>query len=249
MNTPELHARIRYWLDQVKSPRIARATVDSFLNGANRKYFNFGVDTFERKQYIRDEMKPFVVNNFSLTPSGDVFTYPADYEHELGFAVVVNGKRVMSREISYNEQNPIFENAFSEPSEIDPSHIESDAGVTSYYGTGNTLSGGFLSYLTIPLVLYWHTTDIYAGINTLTVGNQYYVNAGSVVVNAITYNVGDDFTATTTVMTGTGTVNAIQNPQLKDSCHEELALIAAADICASLGQTVSFQLVNLTVQD
>ena len=131
MNTPQMHARVRALLDQVKSPRITRDLINQFLNVANRRYYNFCISVFESNQMIRDEFKPLVVNNFSLTPVGDVFTYPADYEHELGFAVVVNGKTYMSTEMTYNEQNAVMENAFTEPTQPQtqpqPSHFESAA--------------------------------------------------------------------------------------------------------------------------
>lgn len=246
MNTPQMHARVRALLDQVKSPRITRALIDQFLNVAHRRYYNFCISVFESNQLIRDEFKPLVVNNASLTPVGDVFTYPADYEHELGFAVVVNGKTYMSTEMTYNEQNAVMENAFTEPTQPQtqpqPYHIESAAGVTSYYGTGNVLSGGFLSYAVILIDVYWSSTAISAGLTALTIGQTYYVATAPVTSATITYAVGDTFVATSTAFTGAGTVNAIKNSQLGISCHEELCKIAAAEIAGSLDDTQSFQI-------
>lgn len=242
MNIVQGHTRVRALLDQVKSPRITRALINQFFNVVNRKYYNFCVDEFEVKQYLRDEFKPFVVNNFPLTPAVDVFTYPVNYEHELGFAVTVNGKRMMSNEMSYNEQNPVLENAFTEPSQIQPYHIESAAGVTSYYGAGNTLSGGFLSYSTIPFDLYWSDVIILAGTNVLTIGQQYYVASAGVTSASVTYALGAIFIATSTAFTGAGTVNAVQDFQFGVSCHEELCKMCASEIAGSLDDVQSMEI-------
>ena len=235
-----MHATVRSHIDQVKSPRVKPALIDQALNFGNDFLYNKYCKLFQVDQQARDAMRLLTVNNLPLTPVGDVFTYPADYMQETALQTLVDGAWKSSAPTTYDELNELPDNYFTEPSKSDRVHVESAAGTTAYYGTG-TLTQGKLSYIRKYPQMYWSQVAVSPSPVALTIGTMYYVATNSVTHNAVTYIVGDTFTAVNTALTGTGTVNAIQNSLFDDSLWEEICTRAAAFISGSLEDYNRFQ--------
>lgn len=232
-----MHAKVRSHVDQVKSPRLKAELIDEGLNFANNYLYNQLCKIFQVDQQARDGLRALTVNDFALTPTANVFTYPANYMQETALQVLIGGVWQSSTPTTYSEKNLLSKNYFTQTSATNVKHIESDAGTTVYCGS-NTVTSGQLSYIKKYPQMYWSQTAVSASATALTVGVMYYVATSTVTHNAVTYIAGDTFTAVSAVLTGAGTVNAIQNSLLDDSLWEEICTRAADFVRESLGSTV-----------
>lgn len=234
-----MHLRVRFHLDQVKSPRLTKALIDQSLNIANDFIYTRLCKMFQVDQQSRDGLRALTINNLPITPVGDTFTYPADYMQETALQTLVNGIWGSSVPVTYDELNELPNNYFTEFDINNRGHIESAAGTTCYFGTGSMTSGK-LSYIKKYPAIYYSSTALTSA-SAIVVGTMYYVETAPVTHNAVTYVVGDTFTAVNTAFTGAGTVAAIQNSLLDDSLFEELCTRAAAFIAGSLEDYSRFQ--------
>jgi hypothetical protein len=235
-----MHVKVRSHLDQAKSPRVKPALIDQFLNTANNFMYDQLCKTFQVNQQARDGLRALTVNDLPLTPTANVFTYPVNYMQETALQVLIGGVWQSSTPTTYLAKNLLPKNYFTQTSATSVKHIESDAGTTVYCGS-NIVTSGQLSYIKKYPQMYWSQVAISASATALTVGVMYYVATSSVTHNAVTYIVGDTFTAVSAVLTGAGTVNAIQNSLLDDSLWEEMCTRAAAFISGSLEDYSRFQ--------
>lgn len=243
MIIPQQHKRVKFYVDYTRSPRLdPQLHIDQSLNISMEKFFSVLVDTFQLKEYIRDEMKPLVFNDQSCTFSGNIINFPSGYRHLLGLQVQINGVWIVFPvQMGYGEKSPVFENSFTEPIASEPQYIESNDGLT-IYNEGRSFTGTInavkMDYIGTPPQMYYSQNNILAGPSVLTIGQTYYVYQGTIVSNSVTYTgeninptgIGDSFVATSTAFTGTGIVRAIQNCVLGETCHEEICKGAAAMI-------------------
>lgn len=238
-----MHKRIDFHLDKVRSARLdPDLHKDQSLNISQEKMFSTLVDTFQLKEYIRDELKPLVKNDAPVTFVGSIIAFPSDYRHLIGLAVWIDGVKVdWPVQQSYDEKSQSFDNSFASPQDDEPNYIESDGGL-NVYTAGGSITQATMDYIRAPKTIYYSQTFL-NNTATLVVGTMYYVQTGSVVYNSVTYNQGDTFVAVIgfTSFTGTGTLAAIQNCELGPTCQEEICKIASAIISGTLDDYGRFQ--------
>ena len=239
-NIVDLQERMLEYLTRAKSARFSNLEKDNAINTAIDWFFYDRYDNIKQKkaysfefiQRVRDDLRT-LIKTITLTPAGNLITYPSDYRHELSFDIVVNGNQVSCRKVSYDEYRIIYSNSFQEPSVQYPVNYEDQNGINVDFGGVGTFTSGILSYLIHPAKVFVSTVNISAGPTVLTIGQTYYVNSGPVTVNSITYQTGQDFVATVTAMTGPGTVINIVNPNLPQHTWEELAKYGAQVLSGS----------------
>lgn len=235
MNVVEQHTKMDLWLDRPRSARFLAADRDSALNSAadrllRDRYDNIRRDTgfsFESTQRLRDELRTLIQVS-TLTPVGNIITYPTDYRHEILLQVTIDGELKGSRPTTYDELESIKVNPFEKPKIDRVRHLESGLTAEVFFGTFGTFSAATLHYIKQPVDVFRGTTSILAGPTVLTVGTLYYVDAGPVIHNGITYQTGQTFTAVNNTLTGAGSVIVIVNSELPENMHEEQARIAAS---------------------
>ncbi len=167
----------------------------------------------------------------------------------------IKGKEYRSTQLTYNERDDVVLglNAFTYPNyKAEPPrvyHIKTKSGFKSYYLPNNAPQVGLtkqhFSYLKTPPQVYRGETEITAGANVLLATKEYYVTAGTVVHNNVTYrgedpNIpgsGDTFVAVNTSMTGAGKVVLIVSCILPDSTHEEICKTAAGILAGTVDDT------------
>ena len=235
MNLSEMHDRVDFWVDKVKAPRYKRATRDAALNVAIDFYIKDRYDniknrtseySFEIVERVREELNTLLVDEFPLPVTTNFSVEPPDFLYHILTYVEIQGQRSLSVLKGYVE-NDLSENSFSKPNKKQPIHRRVSNGFKFDAGL-YTVSNAFMWYIKYPDVVKFNENAILAGPTVLTIGLDYYVFAGPVTHNGITYNTGDVFTAATTAMTGTGTVNLLTNCNLPKSTHEEVCKIAAS---------------------
>lgn len=235
--------RIEFYVDKSKSPRFQRGFhYDQALNIAQDKIIQDKYDNvkqhkmyaFQVFQKIRDDLRT-IVKTVPITPVGNLIQLPIDYMYEVGLALVINGIKYDSREVTYNEFNGLDDNSFTSITIEEPVHIEDENGIEVSFGLSGTFSSAILSYIKIPSVISLGP-DIKSGLGVLVIGNSYYVTVGTVNDGAVRV-IGSRFVALSSNMTGTGTViaiNAQSNCILPVSCHEELVKYASSLLIGSV---------------
>lgn len=202
--------------------KIVRDRID---NIKNRKPYSL-----QSNQMVREQLKALIVRDYSLTPSANVITLPANYMYLDGLKTTCDGTVSECVSMSYDEYPAIDENPFQKPSLDYPRWIE-DTGGTGLFikHNGTNCTNALLSYIKTPPVIAIGTTNILTG-TTLVVGDTMYVSVGTVTYNSITYALGSTFIviAGITVFTGTGTLIIIANCQLSAIIHDEVVELAAA---------------------
>lgn len=240
-NIVDLEERMMEYVDRARSARFTNLEKDNAINTAIDWFFYDRYDnikqrkaySFEFIQRVRDDLRT-LIKTVPLAPSGNIVSYPSDYRHELSFDIIVNGNQVSCRKVSYDEYRIIYSNSFETPTTQYPVNYEDQNGINVDFGGVGTFTSSVLSYLIHPAKVFVSNTNISAGPSVLTIGQTYYVNSGSVTVNSVTYNQGQDFVATVTAMTGTGTVINIVNPNLPQHTWEELAKYGAQVLTGSI---------------
>lgn len=238
MNLPEMHDRVDFWADTVKSPRYTRKQRDAALNIAidsfvKDRYDNIKVADRDRVPYsfeiverIKEELytiteidyPALVVNN--QTPTPPEFLY-----HIVSF-VEVAGKKVLSIPKPYVE-NDLSQNSFAKPSLDQPVHRRTPTGFKYDVGSAS-INRAFISYMKIPVQVKWNETPITAGITVLVPGEVYYVVSGTAIQGTTPHIADTVFTSLGTGFVGTGILNKVTNCNLPVHTHEEICKIAAS---------------------
>lgn len=158
MTAQQMKERVRLWLDQQNSPRFDGAFhYDQALNTAqhfiiqdridnikiNKKYF------FEAVERVRSELYT-IVKTAPIIPSGNLLAMPADFQYELMLYVTINGVKVPSKSVTYNEYQELFRNAFEEPNNEYPVHYRDQNGIHVDFGTTGAFTLADFSYTFEP---------------------------------------------------------------------------------------------------
>lgn len=233
-NLREMHNRVDFWADKVRSPRYRKDSRDDAINVAIDAYTKDRYDniknrsveySFELVERVREELYTILVDNFLLSLSNNVAPQPSDFMYHVLTYVFIGGKRVLCSMKPYVESD-LSDNAFTQPDNLQPHHRRTATGFEFDSG-GFPIQSARMWYLKFPRTVKWDTTAIVAGATVLTITSVYTVVSGSVTVAGITYNNGDVFTALSTTMTGTGTVNLLINTDMPVQAHEEICKMAA----------------------
>jgi hypothetical protein len=238
MNLTEMHDRVDFWADTVKSPRYSKAQRDASINIAidsfvKDRYDNIKISdrnrvaySFEIVERVKEELytiteidyQSLVINNETPTPPN--FLY-----HIVSF-VEVNGKKVLCIPKAYVE-NDLSENSFARPGLDQPIFRRTAKGFKYDAGYGS-INKAFISYMKIPALVKWNETAIGAGPNVLQVGKSYYVVSGVAIEGSIVHIADTVFISQGTGFVGTGIVNMITNSDLPVHTHEEICKISAS---------------------
>lgn len=235
MNSIGTLYRVELYLDVTRNARYQKVEIDSSVRDAMRIYIDNIIDDYsddkrnitQGEQTISDELYT-LQRRQSTAPTADIALFPADYYNLLDIFATINGISTYCRPLNQNKLGPRLADAFDSPSANTPFYLQQTTGFQIYYS--GVLTNVDLDYYKIPVDFTVGTDSqlIPAG-GTLVAGSSYIATQVSV-ENAITYNIGTQFTAATTVLTS-GEVILASNTvpiELPPRAHEAVAKIAAS---------------------
>jgi hypothetical protein len=170
MTAAELRLRVRFYLNQLASPRVDDIVhINQGLNAAQVKFIEDRVDNikqaafhnrkvfFEAVERVRSELYTIVITPAPIVAVANVIALPVPpspfpFYYELALALnYSNGQTEWSTAKSWNEFQELERNSFTKPSVEYPIHVRSNAGMTAYFGqTVLTLTSGTLTYIFLP---------------------------------------------------------------------------------------------------
>ncbi len=166
MNAATMEDRVRFYLNQQKSPRIEQGFhINQALNIAQTKFIEDRVDNikkakqrgssyyFEAVERVKSELYTIVVNTGFVPPVGNTVAIPTDFFYELNLQVILDGEMYWSTSKTYNEYQEISRNSFTAPNIEFPVHIRSNNGVVVDYGVVGLFSNSNLIYLKNPVTI------------------------------------------------------------------------------------------------
>lgn len=235
MNAVELYARLDFYVDRVKSVRYDDTDRATAINIAIEKIIDDRYDNFKQRrrysfqsiQAIRDQLYTIVKTTPPTVAPNNIFPFPADYRHEVGFTVNVDGKLWSSKAVTYTELNELKDYSFANPVAEEPAHYEDENGVNIYFTGPGTVVNATMNYIRNPAVVFVSNVSISAGPTVLTIGQTYYVTTGPVTHNSVIYQATQTFVAVNTILIGPGTVVLIVNSDLPAALHDEIASTGA----------------------
>jgi hypothetical protein len=252
MNIVQLHEQVRYWLDIVTFPRVSSTDIDNALNISTEnliteKYdqtrLNHRGDSFQRTQRIRDELKPLVKgDNWNIATLAIANAqFPADYRYLLALKIKDDvGVYHNCYPMTYDEEFIVSRNPFRK--------AKSGAFERYYYNeysegirllipvgvTLGTTDAAWVFYLANPAIIVYGVE--YDSGHTFAEGNIVYA-VTETVYDSVTYPIGSAITIVAghlTITSGT-VVFGYTNSNLPVSLHNEIAKMAAANICEITG--------------
>lgn len=163
MTAAELRDRVRFYLNQLGSPRVDDIVhINQGLNAAQTKFIESRTDNikkaafhnrkvfFEAVERVKSELYT-VVTTVTIPAVNNVMAMPADFYYELALQLnYANGVQEWSTAKSWNEFQELERNSFTRPTEDYPVHTREANGITAYFGTGTTLTSGNLVYIFLP---------------------------------------------------------------------------------------------------
>jgi len=164
MTAAQMAERVRFYLNQQKSPRIDSVQhINPGLNVAQQKFIEDRVDNikksfprgrkyfFEAVERVRSELYT-IVHTATIVPINNIITVPADFYYELLLQLTVNGETTWSSSHQWGEIPAIERNSFLEPDAEYPMHIRSDAGIIISAG-GGTITSSLFTYIKQPAII------------------------------------------------------------------------------------------------
>lgn len=245
-------------VNRTRSTRFNSERKNTAIQVAVQDFINDRYDAFKRKkaaghhfeglQRIKDELNELVIINDILTFTNNKVTLPANYAHELAFDIKINGIWKPSDAANFDEVQELSTNSHTRPSPEQPYHKRYGRTIEFMYGGVGTVSQVRLTYLkkhSIPFLKSDAGQLIVAGPSVLTNGKQYVVVTDLPVVHAtVTYNIGDAFVATSTILTGSGSVALAQEVELPEITEIELARRMAIELSGSVENYSKMQAKN-----
>lgn len=256
MNIVQLHERVRFWLDVVRSPRVDSYDIDNALNIAitdlvDEKYdiarMNHKGDAFELTQRVRDELYPLVVpddTDTNLVLSTNTVTKASidalakKYRYLLSVKIEKDSEEYPAYPLSHDrlnviQKNPYRRSTFSEPVMV--YYIQNETGIEIIMPSGESPDVVFINYLKDPAIVVYglEKTSTY----TFTVNDTCIVVTDTAVYNSVTYVLGDVITIVAghlNLTSGTA-VFGYTNSDLPPSLHDEIAAKAAINLLITIG--------------
>lgn len=250
MNAIEVMNRIDFYNDISRSGRFYFSDYNKAVNDAIKDYSDerLGDETQRNPknmqwiQQIRDDLYT-LIKKATLTPTnGTVITnryysstpshvnFPADYDDFISLEVLIDGYTDYSKPTSYNEIGPLLKDSFRHPTNTLTYYNEDATGLTIWRGVGGTFTSASLEYMKIP-----NTFSVGAETQLISPGGAVLTNGVSYIAveisvqNAITYQIGTQFTATGNALTS-GLVILASNTttiELPDKTHNEICKAAS----------------------
>lgn len=236
MNIFEMHERVDFWADTIKSPRYSNSQRNNALNIAIDSFVKDRYDnikkgyrsgySFEMIERVKEELYTIMTIDYPALIVRNQTPTPPNFLYHIVTFVEVNGSRVLSVPKTY-EENDLHQNSFTKPSLSQPIHRRTPTGFQYDVGT-TSINRAFISYLQNPAIMKWKENAISASPSALFPGKSYIVISGTVSHGLVNYSPDDVFTAVTTGFTGSGIVNEVVNCNLPTHTHEEICKIATS---------------------
>lgn len=250
MNAIAIMNRIDFYNDVSRSARFYFSDYNKAVNDAVQNYIERRLgdedqrrpDNLQWIQQIRDELYT-LLKSATLTPSnGTVVTNryfshtpshinnPTDYYGFVALNVLIDGYTDYSIHTDYNEIGPLLKDSFRHPTNLKTYYNEDSTGLVVWRGVGGTFTSAALEYIKQPATFNMGSEDqlINPGGAVLTNGLDYIATEVSV-QNAITYQIGTQFTATGTSLTSGQVILAslTQTIDLPEKAHSDICKAAS----------------------
>jgi hypothetical protein len=245
MNIIEMIERVKSYNDIVASSRHDWVAYETNLNTAVNQVVNDRVDavkkpkqnknySFQSIQRLRDELYTLVVPKYNIVPTGDIIaigSYPTNLRFIVGVRLVIDSNTYTAEALSYNEERDMQRDPYTKPQLTDPYrvfYIESNTGLTCYYGDSGTFTASKIDYIKVPakvnVGIRWTAADLH----NFVVGDII-IATEPTVYNGISYDPGELITivVATLVITSGEVVIGYTNSDLPEVLHEEVCKIAA----------------------
>ena len=245
MNIIEMIERIKSYNDIVASSRHDWVAYETNIYTAINQIVNDRIESvkkpkqnknyaFQSIQRLRDELYTIVVKKHSITPTGDIIaigSYPTNLRFIVGVQLVISSSTYIAEALSYNEERMIQRDPYMKPKLTDPYrvyYIESNTGLSCYYGDSGTFTLSYIDYIKIPakvnVGIRWTAADLH----NFTIGDII-IATEPTVYNAVSYDPGETITIVTGVLqiTSGEVVIGYTNCDLPEALHEEICKVAA----------------------
>jgi len=229
MNAIQLKERVDFYNNRSRSKRYTFGEYNIAFREAQMQLF----DKFrDDPKGVRDNLYTLKVDStptitvLSSTSSLTInhINYPADYHYFQMINVYVDGVLAEISDVTDNEVNRMLNSSFRTPVNKYIYKREDATGWKIYRGAGGTVTAE-LTYLKAPSDFYLGNESdlIDYGVSALTFGSNYTAVEESVHAG-VTYNPGDTFTATSTVLTSGQVIltSVLVGTNLPDVVQEDL---------------------------
>jgi hypothetical protein len=250
MNAIQIKERIDFYMDTTRNGRFTFLDYNKAVNDAIRKFIldQFGDEAgrnlygFDVIEQVRDNLftliktaNPTVTTLTPQTTRYGSYTLnhvntPTDYYMLVSMRAYIDGYSDYVRPTEYNKLGPLLNDSFMAPSNRLLYCLEDNTGHIIYRGSTGTLTSVDETYLKVPTVFSMGNEDLllFPG-NALTV-SAIYIAVEVSVHNGVTYQPGDQFTASNTVLTSGVVIlkSSTTTTDLPDKTHNRISEIAAA---------------------
>lgn len=267
MNAITTLNRVNFYADVTRNGRFSYLEINSAVNDTIIEFIGEKLGdeehrdplNFEWIQQIRDSLYNLITTNNPSITTGTTITnryysfipnhvnYPNDYEELIGIRCVIDGYSTYARPTTYNELGPLLEDSFKHPTNNKPYYLEDSTGYTIYRGSSGTISTCTIEYIRTftDFTLSQESNLINPGGAVLTNGASYIAVEVSV-QNAVTRQIGEQFTAVGTSLTsGQVILASLTSPiDLPTKVHEEICRRAAARLLGVTSNLVQSQAID-----
>lgn len=267
MNAIETLNRVNFYVDVTRSARFSYLEINSAVNDAMFEFIDKKIgdvehrspENFQWVQTIRDSLYTLISSNIPTITVGTAITsryrqilpssvdFPANYSDLISVRCIIDGIYCYARPTSYNELWPLFEDSFKYPSNVKPYYVEDASGVIVYRANEGTMTAVALEYLKVPATFSvgQESQLINPGGAVLTNGLSYIAVEVSV-QNAVTRQIGTQFTAVGTSLTSGQVILASNTTpiELPSKTHEEIAQMAAYRLLGVTSNLVQSQAID-----
>ena len=243
MNIIQMVERIKSYLDVVASARHDWVAYENNIQTAQNQIVNDRIDavkklgqqkgySFQSVQRLRDELYTLVKTNSLIAPTGDlipVASYPTNLRFIVGVDLLIDAVRYIADPMSYNEKRNVLIDPYKKPQLTEPYrvyYIESDTGLTCYYGDSGTFTASYIDYIKIPVNV---NVGVRYGIAGVFAAGTILIATEPTVYNAVSYDPGELITVVNPVFSITSGEVCVGyvNSDLPEVLHEEICKIAA----------------------
>lgn len=237
MNIVEQKERVDYHLDRSKS---ARFYLSDYINGINLGIVDCFRDrtenekiikpyTFESNEQVITELYSLIVDNFTLTPAGNMLPWPSDYRWFGNLYATVDGVTKICHPLEMKREGVVNDDPFNAPTTTHFYYQEINNKFQIFHG-GTALQAGILKYLKYPInTSLGQESDQIDNTGTLAINTDYIVYDNAV-FNAVNYPPGAVFNSGLTTVLTSGiviprsvTIDCDMPPEIQDEICERAA--------------------------
>lgn len=248
------------YMDVSRNGRFFYSDYNNAFNNAVQNYMDkcIGDETerdpmnFQWNQQIRDDLYTLiatsspsitngtVVNNKYFSATSSHILFPADYYDFISLNVLIDSFTDYSKPIRYDQAGPLLKDSFRHPTNLKTYFCEDSTGLTVFRGVGGTFTSATLNYIRQPAAFSVGNESLLINAGTAISNSTSYIATEISVQGGVTYQIGDQFTSSSIVLTS-GQVILTSNTTSLDlplKAHSDVAKIAAEIL---LGVTSNYQ--------